>query len=120
MHVWSNRRDCDQQAMTTVEAVLAAVGTPGHRLVNVNTIRRVLNLLLEKGRCAAPAATSTLSVRGEAKAEEGLFWDGEIRQTANKHVERGKNGEDGKPVWRLSEIIGDVCLLSQSHLLSFS
>ena len=82
--------------------------------------RRVLNLLLEKGRCAAPAATSTLSVRVEAKAEEGLFWDGEIRQTTNKHVERGKNGEDGNPVWRLSEIIGDVCLPSRSHFLSLS
>ena len=66
------------------------------------------------------AATSTSSARGKAKAEEGLFWDGEIRQTANKHVERGKNGEDGNPVWRLSEIIGDVCLPSRSHFLSLS
>ena len=66
------------------------------------------------------AATSTSSARGKATAEEALFWDGEIRQTANKHVERGKNGEDGNPVWRLSEIIGDVCLPSRSHFLSLS
>jgi len=41
--------------------------------------------------------------------EEGeMFWDGELRQTANMHVDPGRNGEDGKPVFRLSEIIGDV------------
>ena len=37
-----------------------------------------------------------------------VFWDGELRQTANKHVEPRRNGEDGKPVFRLSQIIGDV------------
>lgn len=36
-----------------------------------------------------------------------VFWDGELRQTANKHVEPRRNGEDGKPVFRLSQIIGD-------------
>ncbi|KAH9017564.1 tyrosyl-DNA phosphodiesterase-domain-containing protein [Lactarius pseudohatsudake] len=36
-----------------------------------------------------------------------VFWDGELRQTANKHVEPRRNGEDGKPIFRLSQIIGD-------------
>jgi len=40
--------------------------------------------------------------------EAEVFWDGELRQTANKHVEPRRNGEDGKPVFRLSQIIGDV------------
>lgn len=40
--------------------------------------------------------------------EEGeVFWDGELRQNANMHVEPRRNGEYGKPVW-LTEIIGDV------------
>jgi tyrosyl-DNA phosphodiesterase 1 len=42
----------------------------------------------------------------DAAAE--VFWDGELRQTANMHVEPGCNGEDGTPVFRLSQIIGDV------------
>ena len=37
-----------------------------------------------------------------------VFWDGELRQTANAHVETGHNGDDGRPVFRLSQIIGDV------------
>lgn len=37
-----------------------------------------------------------------------VFWDGELRQTANKHAEPRRNGEDGKLVFRLSQIIGDV------------
>jgi tyrosyl-DNA phosphodiesterase-1 len=37
-----------------------------------------------------------------------VFWDGELRQTANAHVELGRNGEDGRPIFRLSQIIGDV------------
>jgi tyrosyl-DNA phosphodiesterase-1 len=37
-----------------------------------------------------------------------VFWDGELRQTANAHVEVGHNGEDGRQVFRLSQIIGDV------------
>ncbi|KAH9966318.1 tyrosyl-DNA phosphodiesterase-domain-containing protein [Lactifluus volemus] len=41
----------------------------------------------------------------DAAAE--VFWDGELRQTANMHVEPGCNGEDGTPVFRLSQIIGD-------------
>ena len=36
-----------------------------------------------------------------------LFWKGEIRQTANMHVDPKK---DGKPTFRLSDIIGEVRL----------
>ena len=47
----------------------------------------------------------------EAVGQEAeVFWDGELRQTANMHVEPGHNGTNGKPVFRLSEIIGDVRL----------
>ena len=34
-----------------------------------------------------------------------MFWKGEIRQTANMHVDPKK---DTKPTFRLSEIIGEV------------
>jgi tyrosyl-DNA phosphodiesterase-1 len=33
-----------------------------------------------------------------------MFWNGELRQTANRHTER----TDKKPTFRISEIIGDV------------
>ncbi|KAI9431173.1 phospholipase D/nuclease [Lactarius indigo] len=39
--------------------------------------------------------------------EAEVFWTGELRQTANKHVDPRRNGEDGKPIFRLSQIIGD-------------
>lgn len=42
--------------------------------------------------------------------EPEVFWDGELRQTANMHVDVVHNGMDGKPVFRLSQIIGDVSL----------
>jgi tyrosyl-DNA phosphodiesterase-1 len=43
-----------------------------------------------------------------SRNDQGLVLNGEVRQTANKYAYPGKNGEDGNPVWRLSEIIGDV------------
>lgn len=43
-------------------------------------------------------------IPGEAE----VFWDGELRQNANMHVEPRLNGEDGKPIFRLTDIIGDV------------
>ncbi|KAG9019606.1 hypothetical protein FRB90_012452 [Tulasnella sp. 427] len=38
-----------------------------------------------------------------ASSSEPMFWEGEIRQTANRHAMPSK---DLKPVWRLSEILG--------------
>ena len=49
-----------------------------------------------------------------ADQEAEVFWDGELRQTANMHVDAVHNGMDGKPVFRLSQIIGDVSLLRYS------
>jgi hypothetical protein len=51
--------------------------------------------------------------RGREPVDEDaeVFWDGELRQTANAHVELGNNGEDGRSVFRLSQIIGDVSSL---------
>ncbi|KAH9969957.1 tyrosyl-DNA phosphodiesterase-domain-containing protein [Russula compacta] len=55
----------------------------------------------------APASEAGPSRRGKDTVyeEAGVFWDGELRQTANKHVE--SNGVNGRPVFRLSQIIGD-------------
>lgn len=57
-----------------------------------------------------PASQAGPGGRGKERAAEAaeVFWDGELRQTANQHVEPGRNGEDGTPVFRLSQIIGDV------------
>jgi tyrosyl-DNA phosphodiesterase-1 len=78
-------------------------------------------------RRASPRETNCTPVaeagpsRGENETvgqEAEVFWNGELRQTANMHVEPGRNGTDGKPVFRLSEIIGDVRLFR--YLLTFA
>jgi tyrosyl-DNA phosphodiesterase 1 len=58
----------------------------------------------------APGSQAGPSRKGEEAPDEEaeVFWDGELRQTANKHVKPGHNGENGRPVFRLSQIIGDV------------
>jgi tyrosyl-DNA phosphodiesterase-1 len=40
---------------------------------------------------------------------EQIFWNGELRQTATQHAEPRK---DGRLVFRLTEVLGKVCLLS--------
>ena len=59
---------------------------------------------------ARPAAASSSSGQGSAQA---LFWDGELRQTANMHVDQEK---DTRPVFRLSEIISPVRIVSDVRL----
>jgi tyrosyl-DNA phosphodiesterase-1 len=60
--------------------------------------------------CPPASEAGSSRRRGKEAVDEGVetFWDGELRQTANKHVELGHNGENGRPVFRLSQIIGDV------------
>lgn len=56
----------------------------------------------------ASSSRSGNSSKGTVTGEGEMFWDGEVRQTRNKHVDKGKNGEDGKPVFGLTDVIGDV------------
>lgn len=44
---------------------------------------------------------------------EELFYEGELRQTANKHVDRAK---DTRPVFRLTEILSPVSLSDMAHI----
>jgi tyrosyl-DNA phosphodiesterase-1 len=60
----------------------------------------------ETNGTAGPSRRENETVGQEAE----VFWDGQLRQTANMHVEPGHNGTNGKPVFRLSQIIGDVRL----------
>ncbi len=46
---------------------------------------------------------STKAPASQAMEVDPLFWDGEIRQTANRHA---IPSQDNKPVFRLSEILG--------------
>jgi tyrosyl-DNA phosphodiesterase-1 len=57
--------------------------------------------------CTPASGVGSSRPKGTVDEEPNLFWDGELRQTANKHVELGTGG---KPVFRLSQIIGDVSL----------
>ncbi|KAI0290274.1 tyrosyl-DNA phosphodiesterase-domain-containing protein [Multifurca ochricompacta] len=58
---------------------------------------------------SSPGSYGDPNGKGKEKVDQEaeIFWDGELRQTANMHAEPGRNGEDGTPVFRLSEIIGD-------------
>lgn len=55
-----------------------------------------------KGKSKAThSATST-----NVPTIDQIFWEGEVRQIANKHAEPR---EDGRPTFRLTEILGKVC-----------
>ena len=72
---------------------------------------------------AAPAQTNASSssqpprptnARGQSRIQvnkDELFYDGELRQTANKHVDPTK---DIRPIFRLSEILSQVRTLAKS------
>jgi tyrosyl-DNA phosphodiesterase-1 len=62
---------------------------------------------LKRNRPAATTTTTTTTTAGAVAEDLGqMFWSGELRQTANRFTER----TDGKPTFRVSEIIGDVRL----------
>ncbi|KAI0056848.1 phospholipase D/nuclease, partial [Artomyces pyxidatus] len=65
---------------------------------------------------AGVASSSKSTAHGDAN----IYWDGELRQTANRYVEFGENGENGKPVWRLSEIIGDRSQVELAIISSYA
>ncbi|OAX34687.1 phospholipase D/nuclease [Rhizopogon vinicolor AM-OR11-026] len=78
------------------------------------------------GRANNVASTSSSSVSSGSSASatrhpiptsEQLFWDGELRPTANKHsVPR----EDGKPTFRLTEVLGPKSDISFVIISSYS
>jgi tyrosyl-DNA phosphodiesterase-1 len=53
--------------------------------------------------------SSTTSQVSDIPTAEQVFWDGELRQIANRHADPRK---DGEPTFRLTEILGKVWLLS--------
>ncbi|KAG8952310.1 hypothetical protein FRC04_004738 [Tulasnella sp. 424] len=57
----------------------------------------------EGGVSIVPTSHAPAQNHSVTSSSEPLFWEGEIRQTANRHALPSK---DLKPVWRLSEILG--------------
>ena len=55
--------------------------------------------IVQENECV-PASQDCLRRRGKETTDHPeevvVFWDGELRQTANVHVEQRYNGEDGK------------------------
>lgn len=72
----------------------------------------------EMRRDSSANNTRASSSRAGGGNQGELFWDGEVRQTKNKHVDAGKNGEDGKPVFGLTSAIGNVRLFLYSLVVS--
>ncbi|GJJ05818.1 hypothetical protein Clacol_000005 [Clathrus columnatus] len=61
-------------------------------------------------------SASSSSSKATASGSSLYFWDGELRQTANAHVEHGK---DKRPVFRLNEILGEKSDLSFAILSAY-
>ena len=53
------------------------------------------------------SSSSTIATANGTEDVGEMFWNGELRQTANRYTER----TDEKPTFRISEIIGDVSRL---------
>ena len=60
---------------------------------------------------ADPSRSLSTDVRSSNDTE--LFWDGEVRQTANKHVDPAK---DTRPVFRLTNILSPVSQRMTLHM----
>ncbi|KDQ19959.1 hypothetical protein BOTBODRAFT_152571 [Botryobasidium botryosum FD-172 SS1] len=72
---------------------------------------------------SAPAPSKRPRIEKPARKElpkssspANLFYDGEVRQTANRHADPAK---DTKPLFRLTEIFGDTSTLSFAILTSY-
>jgi tyrosyl-DNA phosphodiesterase 1 len=57
-----------------------------------------------KGSAISSRSSSTLNI----PTIDQIFWEGEVRQVANRHAEPRK---DGRSTFRLTEVLGKVCLL---------
>lgn len=71
---------------------------------------------LKRRPSGKPVASSSATPTTVGAVEDlgEMFWNGELRQTANRYTEK----TDIKPTFRISEIIGDVSLyLSHTKLL---
>lgn len=74
---------------------------------------------------SSSSSSSNFEDKGKAKASNAkissvvdqVFWDGELRPTANLHSEPR---QDGKPTFRLSEILGPNSQISFAILSSYS
>lgn len=62
------------------------------------------NVASFSSRTASPAAGMSRAATG-ADAGDGLYFDGELRQTANKHVSAAK---DTRPMFRLTDVLAPV------------
>lgn len=55
--------------------------------------------------CSSTSSRAANTARSLIPTSEQLFWDGELRPTANRHSEPR---QDGKPTFRLTEVLGSV------------
>ncbi|KIP12180.1 hypothetical protein PHLGIDRAFT_124343 [Phlebiopsis gigantea 11061_1 CR5-6] len=78
--------------------------------VSSSSVPARANIVSSSTRTSTPVAGMSKAASG-SNTGEGLYFDGELRQTANKHVDPAK---DTKPVFRLTDI------LSPRHEIAFA
>jgi tyrosyl-DNA phosphodiesterase-1 len=90
--------DSDDSDLNKPAAKRQHLATPRQgRTLQQSKSKRLANAISGPSRPSAGSSAST--------NQPQMFWRGEIRQTANMHVDPKK---DTKPTFRLSEIIGEV------------
>lgn len=90
-----------------------ARGAKRQHISSSSSVARRANTHASTSSSSATTATSSRSASRPANSAAGsshapeIFWDGELRQTANRHVIPAK---DKRPLFRLSEILSPVSL----------
>ncbi len=112
------RPDLHQQVNTIVldddsDEEEQARGAKRQHIASSSSVARRANTRTSTSSSSATTATSSRSASRPAvptarsNQSQEIFWDGELRQTANRHVIPAK---DKRPLFRLSEILSPVSL----------
>lgn len=79
--------------------------------VSSSTVLARTNIVSSSTRTSTPATGMSRASSG-SDTGEGFYFDGELRQTANKYVEPAR---DNRPVFRLSDILAPVSVGSHIY-----
>ncbi|KAF8511258.1 tyrosyl-DNA phosphodiesterase-domain-containing protein [Hysterangium stoloniferum] len=123
-----NRQAQASNSSNTMKPVPKRTRQPSHPFVNSDEDReqhvkksKLFASVISNGHVSTAASSASKYVRPSTSVSvtdpaNGLFWDGQLRQTANMHVDKNK---DIRPVFRLHDIIGDKSELAFVILSSY-
>ncbi|KAF8637199.1 hypothetical protein AX16_010858 [Volvariella volvacea WC 439] len=89
---------------------------PAKRQHLSSSIKRSLDESPSSSRSSSPKASVPAATNSVPTGEQ-FFWNGELRQTATRY---GEPRKDGKPTFRLSEILGDQTEIAFAVISSYA